>query len=297
MRLHTNTGTLWAAGHPRLRLAPDLACAQELFLEAASDGCADAMFNLGNLLDKTGFLPEGSASSSSTTGSAHKYHANLREGRLKSGSNPSEATAGATSGNSDQGASSEGRANIDTDPAADAATKAAAAEAAAHWFAQAAALNHAEANHALALMEVSGRGTPQDLPSAARRLRKVLLLAQPPSLSTASSSSSFSGKERRDKEEEHDGDDEEGMGTAIAGSKTNSFLNAQYLLGILALKGELDFDDGHALLDGIVPGQSTSSSSTVSGDASSVNLVAAGVRLIHAAANSGHLQARKKRQM
>jgi TPR repeat protein len=271
------------------------------------------MFNLGNLLDRTGFLPESPASGGSSSSSS--------SGERKSNKNVEKAETSTEGIGDTSGAGSEGTFN-DDEASAEAARAAAAEAAAAHWFAQAAALNHVEAHHALALMEVSGRGVPQDLPSAARRLRKVLLLAQPPpplsasASPSASASASSSGKnhrrrnrrgneeeiDRREKEEADDDDsgemieEEEVTKSAIETSKTNSFLNAQYLLGILALKGELNnIEDGFSLLDGIVPGQtsSSSSSSTVSGEASAVNLVAAGVRLIRAAAQSGHLQVRQ----
>mmetsp|Transcript_15981 Transcript_15981/g.31900 ORF Transcript_15981/g.31900 Transcript_15981/m.31900 type:complete len:312 (-) Transcript_15981:208-1143(-) len=47
------------------------------------------------------------------------------------------------------------------------------AAAAAHWFSQAADRNHLEATHALAIMEVSGRGVAVDLERAAKRFRKL----------------------------------------------------------------------------------------------------------------------------
>jgi len=72
------------------------------------------------------------------------------------------------------------------------------ASAAAHWFVQAAEKNHFEAAHALALMEVAGRGVAVDIASASRRLAK---LAHP--------------------------------------SVTPPYPNAPYLLGLVALKGQL----------------------------------------------------------
>ena len=93
------------AGPPR---APQKA--HDLYVEAALEGCADAMHNLGISYDT---------------------------GRLGGGV-------------------------VERDPAQ-----------AAHWFSQAAEKNHFEATHALALMEVEGRGVDKDLARARRRFKKL----------------------------------------------------------------------------------------------------------------------------